>query len=133
MPLPNHIKSHEMRIIHPKLNINHNYSNIYSIFMELKNIPHQHIDQQWVPKAEVNLETFRGMLLHINGNRSSNKHFWIFACGGNQHPWTNVSLTAEVRTPAKLAAEQRQKVYFSKMAGFGMFYALYISSCKNDI
>ncbi len=127
------IKSHQIRIIHPKMKVNHNYNNISSIFIELQNIPHHHIDQQLEPKAEVNLELFQRILLHVNGNVSCKIRFWIFACGGNKDQWVNVSLTAEPRTPAKIGAEQRQKVYFSKIAGFGMFYVLYISLCKNNI
>ncbi len=81
----------------------------------------------------VNLVIFQPMLLHINGNRSCDMHWWVVAFGGNKHQWTHVSLPAEVGAPAILGVEQEQKFYFAKIAGFGMFYALFISLYKNDI
>ncbi len=53
-------------------------------------------------------------------------HLWIVAFGGNKTKWTNVSLFAECWAPAQVPVKQDEKFYFSKKAGFGMFYALYI-------
>ncbi len=123
----NPIKSHQIRIIHVKMELNLKYIHIYLVFMELMNHIHQLLDQQLAPKAVVNLDPFRRMLVHINEIRSSNMHFWICAYGGNLHPWSGVSLYAEEEAPAEMSMEQDEKFYFSKIAGFGMFYALYIS------
>ncbi len=101
--------------------------------MDLLNTMLHSIDSHLVLKVGVILCSFSRMLVHRNGNVSLNIHFWIFAGGGNKHPCTRVSLPAEVGSPAKIGVEQEKKIYFVKMAGFGMFYALYISSCKNDI
>ncbi len=101
--------------------------------MDLLNIIDHLIDSQLESKDGVNLSPFQGMLLHKNGNVSSETHFWIFAGGGNKQPWTNVSLAGELRVPAKLRMEQEQNFCFAKIAGFGMFYALYISLCNIDL
>ncbi len=71
--------------------------------------------------------------MHVNGNVSFKKHFWIFAFGGNEYQWTNLSLCAEGWISTKLPEEQEQNFHFDKKAGFGMFYALYISLCSVDI
>eukprot|EP01084_Bolivina_argentea_P256233 431306_1 len=87
--------------------------------MDLLNIMHHSIDSPLVLNVMVISSLFRGMLLHINEIRSSDIHFCIFVCGGNEHQWTIVSLTAEVSTPANVPVEQDQKIYFCKIAGFG--------------
>ncbi len=74
-----------------------------------------------------------GMLVHTNGIVSCKMHFWISAIGGNKHKRTNVSLCAEVWESARLLVEQEQNLYFSKIRGCGMFYALYIFLCSVDI
>ncbi len=98
--------------------------------MELQNISHQHISQKLAPKAEVNLEPFWRILLHSNGNVSCNIRFWIFACGGNTHQWTNVLLCAELWAHAQLHVEQEPKLYFAEKANCGMFCSLYIFACS---
>ncbi len=115
------------------MKLNHKHIHIYFVFMHFINIWHQPIDPQMAPKVVVNLGLFRRILLHINENRSWELNFWIFACGGNEHQWTNVSLCAELWEAAKVPVEQEGKFYFSKICGCGMFYALYISLCSVDI
>ncbi len=133
MTLSTPIKSHQIRIIHDKMELDHKYIQIYLVFMELPNYIHQSVDQQLAQKAVVHLDPFRRMLSHINEIRSSNMHFWICAHGGNLHPWSGVSLYVEGEAPAELPMDQDEKFYFSKIAGFGMFYVLYIFLCKTYI
>eukprot|EP01083_Nonionella_stella_P190047 704075_1 len=101
------------------MKLNHKDIHIYSIFMQSINLQHQPFDPHLSFNVGLNLSMFWDMLLHKNENRWWNNHFWIFACGGNQHQWTNVSFPAEVGKPAILGVEQEQKFYFAKMAGFG--------------
>eukprot|EP01084_Bolivina_argentea_P222753 376987_1 len=100
------------------MKIHHKYIHIYILFMHLTNIVHQSIHMQLAPKVVMNLDTFWRVLLHINGIRSWDKHFWIFACGGNENQWTNVCLCAELWGPAKVLMEQEETFHFDKIAGF---------------
>ncbi len=115
------------------MELNHKYIHNYLLFMQLINLIHRSIDSHLALDFEVILSTFLRMLLLIIENRSWNNHFWIFACGGNEHQWTNVSLFAELWGPAKVLVEQEEKLYFSKIRGCGMFYALYTSVCNVDL
>eukprot|EP01083_Nonionella_stella_P045668 122516_1 len=83
--------------------------------MDLINIPHSPIHPHMAYKVRVNLVIFWPMLLHTNGNRSCDMHFWIVAFGGNKTKWTNGSLFAELWTPAKITVEQEQKLYFCEI------------------
>ncbi len=126
------IKSHQIRVIHGKMELNHKYTHRKLLFIQLLNDIHQSIDSHLALDFWVNLTPFWRVLLHINGNVSLSIHFWIFAYGGNEHPYTFVSLPAEVWVPAILGVEQDQKFHFAKIAAFGMFCSLFISFCKND-
>eukprot|EP01084_Bolivina_argentea_P257726 434268_1 len=122
-------------MVRSKIKLSRKYIHIYFVFMELINHQHQPTDLPSAPKIGDNLSPFRHQWLHINTNRSCNTPFWIGDCGGNQHQWTNVSLTAEVRTPEKIPVEQEQKVYFAKIAGFEQSLGIREAVCnaKNGI
>eukprot|EP01084_Bolivina_argentea_P280971 480616_1 len=97
------------------MKLNDKYTHIYFIFMDLINCTYQPIDRHYSPDTRVNLVTIWGILLHTNGNRSCDMHFWIVAFGGNKTKWTNGSLFAELWTPAKITVEQEQKLYFCEI------------------
>eukprot|EP01084_Bolivina_argentea_P257727 434269_1 len=117
------------------MELNHKYIPNKLLFIQLINVIHRSIGSHLPLDFGVNFSPFRGVLLHINENRWRNIHFWIFACEGNEHQWTNVSLTAEVRTPEKIPVEQEQKVYFAKIAGFEQSLGIREAVCnaKNGI